>query len=217
MTKFQLHVQEFKGCIACEYGIRRNKIVLARGQVPCDILFVGEAPGESENVIGQPFVGPAGRLLDKIVKATCERYKVAFTNVIACIPYDEESSKVSEPDDSCIEDCKPRLENFIEIANPKIIVAVGKISEAYLTPGYTISVKLPNPKPSVIAITHPAAILRANIINQGIMVQRCKIAISDAIELMEEKSNVDSTNVQEEKQRNHYNNPPGGETEDLPF
>lgn len=184
-SKFRLHVEEWKDCVCCEYSKHRKQVVFARGKIPCDVLFVGEAPGESENVIGQPFVGPAGKVLDHIVHNTCGNYpevRVAFTNMIGCIPYDEDQQKVSEPEEDAIQSCKPRLQQFIELAQPKIIVAVGKVAETWLEQGFQHSVKLPNPKPKVVAIMHPAAILRINVTLQGMQVQKCKITVNEALE-----------------------------------
>lgn len=69
MTPFQLHVLDWKDCTACSYGDKRHRIALFRGDVPCDVLLIGEAPGEAENAKGWPFYGPAGHLLEKIVRA----------------------------------------------------------------------------------------------------------------------------------------------------
>lgn len=166
---------------------------MARGTIPCDILFVGEAPGESEDVLGRPFVGIAGKLLDTIIeqsigaynKAAAEQgghqFSYALTNLVACIPRGEDHKKVGEPDAECIEECKPRLEKLIEIASPKLIVAVGKLAEQYLEPGYKHSVDVRRDI-TRISITHPAAILRANPTQKGLMVQRCRVTIVQALE-----------------------------------
>lgn len=58
----------WKGCTLCSLHEGRANVVLCRGVLPCDVLVVGEAPGHSENVLGEPFVGPAGRVLDHILK-----------------------------------------------------------------------------------------------------------------------------------------------------
>lgn len=71
LTPWQKFKERWKGGCGSELcGKPKNKIVLARGQVPCDVLFIGEAPGASENIVGKPFVGPAGKLLDEIIEKT---------------------------------------------------------------------------------------------------------------------------------------------------
>ena len=67
MTRYSLFVEKWKDCRDCYLCETRNRIVFARGTIPADVLFLGEAPGESENVTGVPFDGPAGNLLDAII------------------------------------------------------------------------------------------------------------------------------------------------------
>lgn len=182
MSRYSLFVDKWKDCTACELQHGRINVVQARGSIPCDILFVGEAPGESENVVGKPFKGPSGRVLESIIrKAVPETLKWAMTNMVCCIPRDEDGDKVSEPPDEAIEACSTRLVEFIKIANPRLLVGVGRLAGDWLTPGYSYSIKTHKRLPLVV-ITHPAAILRANIANQGLAVQRCIVTISNAIE-----------------------------------
>lgn len=67
VSLYQQHVADWRACTGCTLSERRNRVVLFRGSVPCDVLFVGEAPGESEDVVGTPFVGPAGKFLDGMI------------------------------------------------------------------------------------------------------------------------------------------------------
>ena len=181
MTKYELHIQRWgKGCgasICCE----ANRIVLARGKIPCDILFIGEAPGVSEDVLGLPFIGPAGKLLDQIItRSVPSSLRVALTNLVGCIPK-EGGTKTGEPDDESILSCKPRLEEFIGIANPRLIVAVGNLSRTFLERGMRDSVRIPR-EVKVAGIVHPAFILRQNVANQGLQIQRCVVTIANAVE-----------------------------------
>ena len=87
MTPYQRHREKWKGCERCSLYRGRRSVVLCRGKLPCDVLFVGEAPGVSEDVLGRPFVGPAGKLLDEIVERALDgQYDYAITNLVACIP-----------------------------------------------------------------------------------------------------------------------------------
>ena len=182
MSPYQLHVQNWKDCTRCGLCDGRLKVVLARGKVPCDVLFVGEAPGESENVIGQPFVGPAGKLLDSIIVRAIIGHNVtyALTNLVACIPRDDSGTKTSEPDSEAIKACAPRLVEFIKLCNPELIVRVGKLAQDYLTPGYKHSIKLER-EYKFADITHPAAIIRANVAQQTMAIQRCVVTIANAV------------------------------------
>lgn len=181
-TRYELFVNDWKSCTACDLHHGRLNVVQARGSIPCDILFVGEAPGESENVIGKPFKGPAGRVLDHIVaRAVPSTLTWAMTNLVCCIPRDEDGDKISEPHDDAIEACAVRLTEFVAIARPRLLVGVGRLAGDWLTPGFAHSITFYKKIP-LVAITHPAAILRANVANQGLSVQRCIVTIANAIE-----------------------------------
>ena len=190
LTPFARHRIKWNACTACPLCKTRLNVVLARGQVPCDILFIGEAPGASEDVIGQPFVGPAGRLLDDIIKASvpgctemskdgctevwCCNYRIAFTNLVCCIPVT--GGDKNEPPLESIKACAPRLVEFMVLCRPKLIVTVGKLSDKWAgraTEGM--------PLPKWASIVHPAAILRMDSAQRGLAVQRCVATLGDAV------------------------------------
>lgn len=213
LTVYQKHrIRWSEGCGSpcCE---RAHSIVLAKGMIPCDILFVGEAPGQTEDVLGKPFTGPAGKLLDKIVSCALNPenlqrsavgvppVRVAFTNLVGCMPIDDETgNKSGAPDAEQQDCCRERLEEFIRICHPKIIVCVGTVSRDAFKPGYKHSVKLPgrdnhsirkvyedaekgvSTGPHVIDIKHPSAILRAPFVEQEMMIKRCVITLRDTVE-----------------------------------
>jgi len=167
-----------KDCKACDLCNHRNRIVLAKGKIPCDILFVGEAPGASEDVLGQPFVGPAGKLMHKLIDDAQEQARVnarlAFTNLVCCIPKDEEKTKVHAPNKTQIQACYNRLSEFVELCKPQVMVAVGSIAEKNLT---TLFVEH-----DVRGIAHPAGILRADISQRQLSCQRCVATLVDVFE-----------------------------------
>ena len=184
ISLYQSHVAKWRDCTACDLHRTRGRVVLAKGKIPCDVLFVAEAPGHSEDTIGLPMVGPAGRLLDEIVALSgIGQFRIAHTNVIACIPKGEDGDKVAEPPDESIEACSARLVEFITIARPRLIVQVGKVAQDWLTPGYKHSIKLHDTIPMVF-ISHPAAILRAREDQKGYQKQRVVIALRDAVDLL---------------------------------
>ena len=138
---------------------------------------MGEAPGASEDVLGQPFVGPAGALLDRIIAKALRGRKVAiaFTNLVACIPLGEDGAKTAEPSLESIEACRDRLIEFAKIAQPRAVVCVGKLASKYLP---YINPLLTE---TITHITHPAAILRAKEEQQGLLIQTCTVTISDLL------------------------------------
>jgi len=88
LTPFQRHARRWSRCQRCRLSQCRNRVVLARGRVPAEVVFVGEAPGASENVIGRPFVGPAGHLLDYVITQGLgpDFRSYAITNLVGCFP-----------------------------------------------------------------------------------------------------------------------------------
>ena len=182
LSPYQQHFNKWKDCTDCKLFETRKRVVLYKGKVPCDILFIGEAPGVSEDCIGLPFEGPAGQLLDSIIsRAIPEKYRLCFGNMLGCIPVDSQGKKAVEPDDADLEACSPRVSEIISITSPKFIVAVGKIPGDWLTPGYRHSVKRCASIPFQV-IVHPAAILRSNITAKGLLIQRNVSLLEDVVD-----------------------------------
>lgn len=194
LTPFQQHIRKWQGCEACDLCHRRKRVVFYRGKIPCDFLFVGEAPGVNENTTGLPFVGPAGDKLNEIVTdvmGAVNEYRegrglrpatVGFTNLLGCIPLEEDSrTKVSSPPKEAVKACSPRLAEIIKIANPILIICCGKDPEKYLTPGLKQSIKIPKDC-AVCKIDHPAYILRKSAVEQGYLIRKALVTVVDAVE-----------------------------------
>lgn len=179
-TPWKAHCNKWGSGCGGDICDRAFRIALGRGQLPCQICFVGEAPGTVEDVEGLPFVGPAGRRLDKIIaSALPPEIRKAYCNLVGCLPVYEDGGK-GEPEPADIKRCRPRLEEFIKIAAPKLIVCVGKLSETWMQPGYKDAPKIG--KIPMVGIIHPAHILRATIAQQSFMNRKCQIAIATAWE-----------------------------------
>ena len=175
--KYADHKKKWSDCKDCELCKTRNKVVLARGKIPCDVLFIGEAPGASEDVIGRPFVGPAGHLLDRIVsQAVGESVSCLFTNLVACIPKGEDGNKLTEPEQKHIEACHGRLAEIVKLANPIVTVIVGKLAGKWVPKHFGR-----DDLGEVVEIVHPAAILRADVTQQGLLFQRAVVCVRDAV------------------------------------
>ncbi len=184
MSKWTNHRERWKNCTECELSESCTQVVLARGRLPCDILFVGEAPGVSEDVLGKPFVGPAGKLLDKITRSglSVASFPVscAWTNLVSCIPKDEEGAKTREPPPESIEACAPRLREFVRLADPQVLVAVGLVAERWLH-------KILRARYRIVNVMHPAAILRMDVSQRGLAIQRTVDRIEDVVTSLGEK------------------------------
>ena len=189
MTPYQNHAARWRDCRRCELACQRSKIVLLRGSVPCDVLFVGEAPGASEDALGIPFVGPAGQLLDRIVEDAIPkfpppepdpRFRWAFTNLVACFPRKAKETDDHQPPPASIQACGERLRELVAVCKPKLLVCVGTLARDWLDPKRRGSIKLDVPR--TISIDHPSFILRSVTAAQGLMIKRCVVTIRNAVE-----------------------------------
>lgn len=188
MSPFAAHVNRWSNCRLCDLCLNRKNVVLARGVVPAQVVMIGEAPGESEDIIGQPFVGPAGKLLSRIVQEAIEDSRtspsIAWTNVIACIPKDDNTKRKNvEPLPHEIEACAPRLKEFIALCKPQLVVCVGEVAKKEVLRRVAAKDWLNNFK--LVHIIHPAAILHAPTESKGLVIKRCRIDLTDAFSSLE--------------------------------
>jgi len=115
-------------CRLCELHKTRTQTVFGVGNQQADLLIVGEAPGRDEDLKGEPFVGRAGKLLDEMLYAIgyC-RNDIYIANILKCRPPKNRDPKPSEQ-----ECCTPYLLRQIELIQPKLILALGRIAAQYL-------------------------------------------------------------------------------------
>ncbi len=133
---------------------------------PVDILMIGEAPGKSEDVIGRPFVGPAGRLLREAISEidlspnagyeAANGLVIGFANLLACRPCMEIGGANQQPDTESVKNCSPRLIHLIEILRPNVIVCLGNIPKEWV-PRIMCGMRYFG---DTHCIKHPAALLR---------------------------------------------------------
>lgn len=156
LTPYQTHKKKWINCEECHLCAGRTQTVLFKGKIPCDVLIIGEAPGVSEDVLGKPFKGPAGNFLQQMLdKSGLAKFRLGFTNLVACLPEKNDQGKIGEPDKEAIKACTDRLQEMIEICNPQIIITAGTLSKKHLQkmqPCLKDSIKF-------YEIIHPAAIL----------------------------------------------------------
>jgi len=124
-SSLSLYESLVEDCVKCKIGNSRKNTVFGSGDKDADLFIVGEAPGEYEEDANRPFVGKAGKLLDKILKAIgFNRNKnVYITNILKC-----KTPNNRDPLRSEINNCNSYLLKQIELIKPKIIVALGKVS-----------------------------------------------------------------------------------------
>jgi len=155
------HDRAINKCMKCPLGSTRTKFVYGVGNPDADVMFVGEAPGRDEDMQGEPFVGRAGQLLDKILGAIkFSRDDVYIANILKCRP---PNNRDPQPDE--MKECMPYLMEQIRLIKPKIICALGRIAAQALLETTTPLGKLRKKwhdfhgVPFIVTY-HPAALLR---------------------------------------------------------
>lgn len=148
-------------CHRCNLYQTRSKVVFGSGNRNADIMFIGEGPGEKEDLRGEVFVGPAGQLLDKMLKCiNLDRNKVYISNVVKCRP-----PKNRDPKEDEQTACLPYLRGEVKFIHPKIIVCLGRVAaKAIIRPDFRITkehgIWIERAGYWIIATYHPSALLR---------------------------------------------------------
>ncbi len=119
---------QVKGCTKCALSQKRTNTVFGEGDPDASIFFVGEGPGENEDLQGRPFVGRAGELLNKMIAGMgLKREQVFIANIVKCRP---PGNREPAPDE--VATCTPYLVRQLEIVRPKVIVTLGRPSSQYM-------------------------------------------------------------------------------------
>lgn len=115
------------GCTACRLCEKRKNVVFGVGNSKARVMFIGEGPGEQEDIQGEPFVGRAGQLLDKLLYAVDldRRKNIYITNIVKCRPPQNRDPKPEEQ-----EQCIEWLRAQVRLIRPKVIVCLGRIAAA---------------------------------------------------------------------------------------
>ena len=157
-------------CKACDLWKRGTQTVFGEGARHAEIVFVGEQPGNEEDLTGKPFVGPAGRLLnDALIEADIDRAKTYVTNVVKHFKWEPRGKRRihKKPNAREIAACRPWLEAEIDLVKPKVIVCLGATAaQALLGPKFRVSKQRgqfieSTLAPYIMATVHPSSILRA--------------------------------------------------------
>ncbi len=150
----------WKSCTACPLHATALEHVIYRGDRPCQVLFIGEAPGPTEDLVGSPFIGPAGKLLDKCLddvrtdlnklahedggvtaKFNPAQFTSGFANILCCFPIkDPTRAKAVEmkegnfraPTKDEAATCRPHLTELVELLSPLVIVVLGKSTASHI-------------------------------------------------------------------------------------
>ena len=159
-----------KDCQACDLWRRGTQTVFGEGGKKAELMFVGEQPGNEEDLSGHPFVGPAGKLLDRaLVDAGIDRGAVYVTNVVKHFKWEPRGKRRihKKPNAGEIAACRPWLDTEIALVQPRAIVCLGATAaQALLGRQFKVTAQrgefIPSTlAPLVLATVHPSSILRA--------------------------------------------------------
>jgi uracil-DNA glycosylase len=157
-------------CRACDLYKRGTQTVFGEGPRRAEVMLVGEQPGDAEDLAGHPFVGPAGKLLDKaLAEAAIDRKLVYVTNVVKHFKWEPRGKRRihAKPNGAEIAACRPWLETEIALVKPRVLVCLGATAaQALLGRSFKVSKQrgtfvTSTLAPRVTATVHPSSILRA--------------------------------------------------------
>jgi DNA polymerase len=159
------------GCQACDLWETGTQTVFGEGGPTSRVMFVGEQPGDREDLAGRPFVGPAGAILDRALEAAgIDRKEVYVTNVVKHFKWEASGKRRihAKPNQKEINACRPWLDSEISVVKPKVIVCLGATAaQALLGKSFRVTkmrgeLMQDSPlAPYVLATVHPSSILRA--------------------------------------------------------
>jgi uracil-DNA glycosylase len=158
-------------CTACDLYKTGTQVVFGEGPERAAAMFVGEQPGDQEDKLGRPFVGPAGRLLDKALSdAKIDREQVYLTNVVKHFKWVARGKRRihQKPSWGEIAACRPWFDAELEVVQPRVLVCLGAVAaQALLGRQFRVTRERGTPVPSdlaehVLATVHPSSILRTD-------------------------------------------------------
>ena len=166
LPKLEKAAQDCKGC---DLYLNATQAVVGSGPVPARIMIIGEQPGDREDIEGKPFVGPAGKLLDKaLVEAGIDRNEVYVTNAVKHFKYEPRGKRRihKKPTAAEVTACRPWLDAELAIVQPDVIVCLGATAaQAILGREFRLTKArgelIPhNQAKYVLATVHPSSLLR---------------------------------------------------------
>ena len=157
-------------CHGCDLWEHATQTVFGEGVEHAVMMLVGEQPGDQEDLQGKPFVGPAGRLLDKALEAAgIDRRRVYVTNAVKHFRWTRRGKRRlhEKPNTGQVRACRPWLEAEVEVVRPRIMVLMGATAaQSVMGPAFRVSQQRGEVMPSplgvpILATVHPSSILRA--------------------------------------------------------
>jgi DNA polymerase len=159
-----------KVCRGCELWRDATQTVFGEGPADAELVFVGEQPGDQEDKLGQPFVGPAGRIFDRALEEVgIDRSRIYVTNAVKHFKWEPRGKRRihQKPNAAELAACRPWLDSELAVVEPRVLVCLGATAaQALLGRAFRVTKQRGTPIDSplasvVVATIHPSAILRA--------------------------------------------------------
>ena len=156
-------------CEGCDLYLHATQAVFGEGPAHAPVMMVGEQPGDSEDLVGRPFVGPAGKLLDRaLADAHIDRSTVYVTNAVKHFKFEQRGKRRihGKPNAAQVTACRPWLEAEIAVVKPRLIVCLGAtaaqalLGRAFRLTQHRGEFHAHALAPSVMATVHPSALMR---------------------------------------------------------
>lgn len=191
-TKYEQHKKEWSNCQNCPLCNSRRNVVFAKGQLPADILVLGEFPGDSEDVLGKSFAGPASRLIEAIIdssldllKENCHsvlleevrQLKVAYYYGIGCKPKDwTDGHLLNIASDAC----SIRLTEFLLLCKPSLIITFGTFASRTARMSMT-STELKKSSTQILPFNAMTFFTNSPVVTKGLLIQNTATTIAETI------------------------------------
>ncbi|HEX6344548.1 UdgX family uracil-DNA binding protein [Umezawaea sp.] len=163
-----------EGCRGCDLHVGATRVVFGEGPAKARVMMVGEQPGDREDLAGHPFVGPAGKLLDRALEAVgLVRSEIYFTNAVKHFRFEQRGERRihQQPTRGEVVACLPWLTAEVRAVRPELVVCLGAVAaKALLGPSFSVSERrgeveratVGDRECSVLTTVHPSAVLRSD-------------------------------------------------------
>jgi DNA polymerase len=175
-----IKLEKLRFCQKCSLAQTRRQIVIGRGEVPADILMLGEGPGIAEDLVGEAFAGPSGALLDRMIldarTVSCDELdqpSIFMTNIVLCHPTEEFAGDNRTPKQNEVLACAKNIMEIYKVVSPKRVVFLGDEAAYYYKKEF----------PSAIKIHHPSYLLRTGGLESRHYLHAVRL-LSDVIRLV---------------------------------
>lgn len=132
MLTLKQHKRKWNSCTLCPLGAKATHHVLYRGDIPATFLFIGESPGPVEDQVGEPFLGPAGKVFKQLLLDVGLDSDYCVTNILACFPFkpdDPTTFRAPKKEEATI--CCDRVRELVLLVKPKVVILLGDVAKKY--------------------------------------------------------------------------------------